>query len=178
MGGHFPADEWLGVHAKSIGFIFLAGFLLAGSTGMWAVWTGQESEGFALLLLCAGFAHNVEEWLVTRLLWGDEWVYTNWLYRAGWTFSVKSTLIKHLLCPLLLFTPFILNVHDERLWLLIVFYMNDQAATGAWQFGLGIAQDGAAPGMISGVLLTFPAAIFASYVRVEAALDPCVHGSS
>ena len=170
--GFFERDIFCGLDAKSLSYVLLTLCLCSGASGMTLLWIGFDALGIALLLLCAAYVTQLDQWLLPHLLWGDDWVYLNYLYRAGWIFEVRPSLLYAAVWPVLMFAPYLYAPSNDYCWLLIVFYMNDRAASGAWQFGCTLSQEMYCPGAVTGMVISIPVAIFANY---HAWLDLEVH---
>ena len=147
-------------------YIFLSGLLVACSVLFLLKRKNSPYLLSALPLLALTF-HQVDEYLLSPLLLGDDYHFLNWAYRSGVDIAPNAVVAVNLfgyLGALLVccFKP------ATRLFVLIFLFVNSiTLANACFHIGLATAQSDYSPGMISALFLFLPLYIKSITLAVE-----------
>ena len=122
----------------------------------------QNKYFLALLPILALAVHQVEEYVLSPLLFGDYYHFLNWASRNGMDISpIEVTLIN--LSPYVSLLPALVisRAYSERIFG-IVFLFNNAAtmANASFHIGISTAQNLFSPGMVSSLLLYIPLFVY------------------
>ena len=136
-------------------YIFVLG-LLAACLVLFLLKRKNSSYLISALPLFALTFHQVDEYLLSPLLLGDDYHFLNWAYRSGVDITPNAVVAVNLFGYLGALLVFFFKPTTKLFALIFLFVNSVTLANACFHVGLATAQSDYSPGMISALLLFLP----------------------
>jgi len=136
-------------------YIFVLG-LLAACSALFMLKRKKSSYLISALPLLALTFHQVDEYLLSPLLLGDDYHFLNWAYRSGVDITPSAVVAVNLFGYLGALLVFFFKPTTKLFALIFLFVNSVTLANACFHVGLATAQSDYSPGMISALLLFLP----------------------
>ena len=136
-------------------YIFVLG-LLAACSALFLLKRKKSSYLISALPLLALTFHQVDEYLLSPLLLGDDYHFLNWAYRSGVDITPSAVVAVNLFGYLGALLVFFFKPTTKLFALIFLFVNSITLANACFHVGLATAQSDYSPGMISALLLFLP----------------------
>ena len=147
--------EFQHIYVLTMQNIFLLGFIIA--LLITIVLKRKNSDYFLTSLpLLALTAHQVEEYIVSPLLFGDKYHFLNWAYRAGLDISASEVVFVNSIAYIFPLILYLFKPSTKLFALFFLFGAGASLANGMFHLGVATQQTDYSPGMITALFLFLP----------------------
>lgn len=139
----------------SMQYVFLLGLLISTVT----IFFLKRNESTYLLAALPIFAltfHQVDEYLISPYLFGEEYHFLNWAYRSGVDVTPLAVVTINLVGYLIATLPFLFNQSSKAFSLMHLFVAGSLIANGMFHLGGSTIQSDYSPGMATALFLFLP----------------------
>lgn len=160
----------LGLNVKTIGYLFGA-VLLAHTLGFGAMYhfSGWARARWYLSAVLISL-HQVEEYVLSSWALGDDYLFLNWIQRAGFYIPIRFSIFANQVLPWVVIGLSLVCYDVPKLQLATLYLhtwlMALQANNGAYHYGCWHQMMEFSPGQITGMYVYIPWFVYLSYVLV------------
>jgi len=147
-------------------YIFLFG-LLAASIVLFILKRKNSPYLLSALPLLALTFHQVDEYLLSPLVLGDDYHFLNWAYRSGVNITPNAVVVVNLFGYLGALAVYCFKPSTKLFALIFLFVNSVTLANACFHIGLATAQSDYSPGMISALFLFLPLYIKSITLAIE-----------
>ena len=136
-------------------YVFLLGLFISAVV----IFSLKRSESSYLLAALPIFVitfHQVDEYLISPYLFGEEYHFLNWAYRSGVDVTPVAVVTINLVGYLIVALPFLFNQSSKAFSLMYLFVAGSLIANGMFHLGGSTIKSEHSPGMITALFLFLP----------------------
>ena len=147
-------------------YVFLLGFL-ATSTMLFFLNKKKSPHLLAALPIFIVTFHQVDEYLISPFLFGNEYHFLNWAYRSGVDVTPMAVVVINLIGYLITLLPFLFKQSNKSFSLVYLFIAGSLLGNSMFHLGGATIQSDYSPGMITALFLFLPLYIKSVLIAAE-----------
>jgi len=153
-------------YVANMQYVFLLGFL-ATSTMLFFLNKKKSPYLLAALPIFIVTFHQVDEYLISPFLFGNEYHFLNWAYRSGVDVTPMAVVVINLIGYLIALAPFLFKQSNKSFSLAYLFIAASLLGNGMFHLGGATIQSDYSPGMITALFLFLPLYIKSVLIAAE-----------
>ena len=139
----------------SMQYVFLFGLVFS-SAIVFFLKRNKSSYLYAALPMFVLTVHQVDEYLISPYLFGQEYHFLNWAYRFGVDITPLAVVSINLVGYLIALLPFLFNQSSKSFSMMYLFVSGSLLANSMFHLGGSTIQSDYSPGMASALFLFLP----------------------
>ena len=156
-------------YVANMQYVFLLGFL-ATSTMLLFLNKKKSPHLLAALPIFIVTFHQVDEYLISPFLFGNEYHFLNWAYRSGVDVTPIAVVVINLIGYLIASLPFLFKESNKSFSLVYLFIAGSLLGNGMFHLGGATIQSDYRPGMITALFLFLP--LYLSLIHISEPTRP------
>ena len=142
-------------HVINMQYVFLFGLVFS-SAIVFLLRKKKSSHLLAALPIFILTLHQVDEYLISPYLFGEEYHFLNWAYRLGVDITPLAVVTINLVGYLIVLLPFLFRQSTKSFSLMYLFVSGSLLANSMFHLGGSTIQSDYSPGMASALFLFLP----------------------
>ena len=142
-------------HVINMQYVFLLGLVFS-SVIVFLLRRSKSSYLLAALPIFVITFHQVDEYLISPYLFGEEYHFLNWAYRFGVDITPLAVVTINLIGYLIALLPFLFKQASKSFSLMYLFVSGSLLANSMFHLGGSTIQSDYSPGMVTALFLFLP----------------------
>ena len=159
-------SEFQHQYIQSIELVFIIGLILASFLSYY-LYKRKHERFIASLPLLSLFAHQVEEYILSPIILGDQYHFLNWAYRIGMDISPIEVVTINAPGWIIVGSLLIFKSKTNSFPKFFLFINSLLFANAAFHLGVATSQGDFSPGMVTSLFMYLPLFLYAVLLNYE-----------